>query len=168
MHRSAAISACGRYRYRLDREWDPERGRIYVCLINPSTADASEDDATLRGLVARSKKLGFGSVAVWNAFAIRSSNPADIYAADDPVGPQNDEYTKAILSECRERNAQCLVGWSRHGKHLARADWIVSTANTLGVSLSCLAVNADGSPRHPLYVKHDAPLIRWLGQTDTG
>lgn len=161
MNRSAAVSICGNFRYRLDREWDSERGRLYAGLINPSTADANEDDATLRGLIARAKKLGFGSVVVWNAFAIRSPNPRDIYFSDDPVGPQNDEYIKAILSECKDRDAPCLVGWSSHGKHLGRAGWITSTANTLGVSLQCVAINADGSPRHPLYVKHDSPLLKW-------
>lgn len=161
MNRTATISACGFYRYRLDREWDRGLGNLYAGLINPSTADAYEDDATVRGLVARAKKLGFGSLTIWNAFAVRSSNPADIYQHTDPVGPLNNHFIKEILEECKSGDAACFVGWSHHGNHLGRADKIVSLAKEVGVPLYCVGVNADGSPRHPLYVRHDAVLTLW-------
>jgi hypothetical protein len=32
-----------------------------------------------------------------------------------------------------------------------------------GIGLKCFAVNADGSPKHPLYVRRDAALIDYPG-----
>ena len=33
-----------------------------------------------------------------------------------------------------------------------------------GIALRCFAVNADGSPKHPLYVRRDAVLIDYPGR----
>ena len=52
---SAVISDCGAYRYRLDRDVDPLLGGpVYAFFgVNPSTADADIDVATVR------KRRGF-------------------------------------------------------------------------------------------------------------
>ena len=50
---SAIISACGTYRYRLEREGRGD-GATAVIMVNPSTADATLDDPTIR------KLRGFG------------------------------------------------------------------------------------------------------------
>lgn len=45
---SAILSACGKYRYRLEREVGMG-GPVYAYFgVNPSTADGSIDDATVR------------------------------------------------------------------------------------------------------------------------
>ena len=40
----AAFSACGHYRWWLQRLWAPERPRVLVVGLNPSRADAQRDD----------------------------------------------------------------------------------------------------------------------------
>lgn len=53
---TAIISPCGKYRYRLDRSV-ADSGPVYAFFgVNPSTADASIDDATVRkwrGFISR-------------------------------------------------------------------------------------------------------------------
>lgn len=69
--RSAWISSCGRYRYSLTRDWkregDFDRTCVFV-ILNPSTADGSVDDPTIRKCI--SEVVGFSLSAsglVWVA-----------------------------------------------------------------------------------------------------
>ena len=39
--------------------------------------------------------------------------------------------------------------------------WDGGTTNRAGARLWCLGTNADGSPKHPLYVRADQGLARW-------
>lgn len=48
----AVISDCGQYRYALSRGgWMGGKGTVLFVMLNPSTADASEDDPTIRRCV---------------------------------------------------------------------------------------------------------------------
>lgn len=44
----ATISECGKYRYRLWRVWDESLPTCCFVMLNPSKADATEDDPTIR------------------------------------------------------------------------------------------------------------------------
>lgn len=57
---SAIISACGRYRYRLERQFDgaSESGVVAFIMVNPSTADAEQDDPTIRRCITFAKRQG--------------------------------------------------------------------------------------------------------------
>ena len=60
---SAVISPCGRYRYRLERD-GPGEGRTVIIMVNPSTADAETDDATIRKLKGFGARNGWGRIIV--------------------------------------------------------------------------------------------------------
>ena len=45
---NAVISDCGLYRYKLSRHWEQGLQRLVFIGLNPSTADAIEDDPTVR------------------------------------------------------------------------------------------------------------------------
>jgi hypothetical protein len=154
---SAIISDCGQYRYRLTREVDPfEMRALLWIMLNPSTADASIDDPTIRRLKGFTKHWGCGSFSVVNAYALRSKSPKDLWRASDPVGPDNDTW---IAGECKKYDT-VVVAWGAH----ARPERISKLREILRASrqVMCLGVTASGAPKHPLYLPYETPLIEWL------
>src|SRR5579859_5937119 len=100
MRAGATFSACRTYRYRLWRSWEPRGSRCVFVGLNPSTADESTDDATIRKCVGFAKRWGFGAIEVVNLFAyagVRSTDPRSLLGVSDPVGPDNDGTMDAAL-----------------------------------------------------------------------
>lgn len=148
----AVISDCGRYRYRLTRRWGEGPACGFI-MLNPSTADAETDDPTIRRCISFAKREGCGGLVVVNLYAFRATKPADLWAIDpqDRIGgPQAEiEFHRAI------HEAEIMIAaW---GADTKRAEhWIVER---FGSSLMCLGKTKQGHPRHPLYVRGDAPLV---------
>jgi hypothetical protein len=155
MQGEALFSPCGAYRYWLSRSWDPGRAPLALVMLNPSTADAKWNDPTIRRCIAFAARDGFGGVEVMNLFAFRATAPADLKAAADPVGPDNDRHLRDLFA----RHASVLIAWGTHGAYRARADTVVRLAADLGTDLTCLGLSAHGQPRHPLYVKGDRKFL---------
>lgn len=150
----ALVSPCGLYRYWLTRTWDQSRPPACFVMLNPSTADAERDDPTVRRCVGFAKRWGWGGLAVVNLFAFRATSPKDLKRAQEPVGPDNDRH----LLEFARRAGVAVAAWGAHGAHLGRAREVVALLRGAGVALHCLGTTADGSPRHPLYVRADRAL----------
>lgn len=89
---TAGISECGTYRYWLCREWSPGLDSLVWLMLNPSTADATQDDPTIRRCMGFARRWGYGGITVVNLYAYRATNPRDLLTAADPVGPENDRY----------------------------------------------------------------------------
>lgn len=151
--RSAHIE--GRYRYSLRRRWAEGAPMLWV-MLNPSTADAETDDATMRRVIAFSKRFGAPACRVVNLFALRSRNPSDLLAAEDPVGPRNDEFlSEAILTS---RGGPICAWGAVHPK----LRWRLKQAwgFLCGSDVYCLGTTKTGDPRHPLYLRADARMVR--------
>lgn len=153
---SAVISECGKYRYVLRRSL----GSIFrwykpflFVMLNPSTADASEDDPTIRRCIDFAKREGYTHLNVVNLFALRSTDPKELRYHDDPVGPENDRY---IEEEIRQHSygAVCAA-WGAHAFAKERAEWFLSNY----APVFCLGQTQDGMPKHPLYLRKDTPLV---------
>lgn len=154
---SAIISECGKYRYRLEREIGDGPAVAWI-MVNPSTADADTDDATIRKVIGFSRRLGFGRVIVGNLFALRATDVRELARATDPVGPQNAEY----LEQIRNADATVIVAWGPTAKQppaWRNRRWRTATAKF--TNLMCLGTAKDGHPRHPLMLAYDTPLIPW-------
>lgn len=83
-----------------------------------------------------------------NLFSWIDTDPAAMKAAAEPVGPRNDRHLKA-----RAADADLIVAvWGSHGSHLGR-DQVVK--RIFKGRLHALAINKDGSPSHPLYLRKD-------------
>lgn len=132
------------YRYSLWREWIGGSGYAMFVGLNPSTADESNDDPTIRRCVAYAKAWGFAALCMTNLFAYRATKPADMMAATDPVGPEND----ARLLELSGGAGIVLAAWGAHGRFMGR-DFAV---RKFFPALHCLALTQNGSPGHPLYL----------------
>jgi len=156
VRKGAALSTCGTYRYALLREWDPALPRAVFVLLNPSTADAEVDDPTLRRGVGFARAWGYGAVAYVNLFAYRATDPAEMRAAEDPVGPENDSH---ILQQARMADIVVLA-WGAHaalhGRDRRVLDYLEPRFN-----LYCLGRTKAGHPRHPLYLPGDTKPEPW-------
>lgn len=153
----AVISADGLYRYELHRSWGAGPVVEFI-MLNPSTADAEVDDATIRRCIGFAKQWGYGALVVRNLYAYRATDPGELVNIEDPVGPENREYLG------RDGADRTIAAW---GAHPAADGWwsgypfgwqrhVIKRRR-----LYCLGINANGSPKHPLYVPADRALTRW-------
>lgn len=154
---TAMFSTCRTWRYCLVRVWDDlnDKGVVFIGL-NPSTADEDLDDPTIRRCVGFAKRLGAGRLVMLNMFAYRTTWPHLLVQAPDPVGPQNDQVIKFLAGG---KNIT-IAAWGIHGRIQARDLQI----KKLVPDLYCLGTTKNGDPRHPLYLRADAPLIKWEGR----
>jgi hypothetical protein len=85
--------------------------------LNPSTADEIDDDPTIRRCIAFAKSWGYGGLYMANLFAFRATEPADLFAANDPIGSGNDEW----LCNLSKDAGVVVAAWGNHGSHLGRS-----------------------------------------------
>ena len=141
----AVFDRTGRYRYRLWRRWAPGRQVLFV-MLNPSTADETTNDPTIRRCAGFARSWGFASLAVVNLFALRATDPARLRAARDPVGCDNDRHIAAAAAAAHA----VVVAWGMHGDlHARDRDVLALLAQHRP---RCLGLTRDGHPRHPLYL----------------
>lgn len=151
--RSAVLSPCRTYRYTLTRIWDGTLPILAVIGLNPSIADETVDDPTIRRCVTYARDWGFGGIVMLNLFAFRSTDPVAMKrahaAGQDVIGPDN---TASILAECRGRTV--LMAWGVHGR-LANRDMVLTAllrTNGQAGNIVCLGLTKDRAPKHPLYL----------------
>lgn len=157
---SAAIfSPDERFRYVLTREWDPSCEKLVVVGLNPSTATAQLDDPTIRRCIGFAKREGFGGLAMLNLFAYRATDPDRLTRAltcgENIVGELNDSILKLYSNEGRI----VLAAWGAGGVLCGRGAEVARNLRSAGADVRCLGVTkGSGDPRHPLYVRADAPF----------
>jgi hypothetical protein len=153
--RSATFSPCRTWRYALERQWG-DRPALMVVGLNPSTADETHDDPTVRRCIDFARRWGFGRLVMANLFAFRATDPDVMRAAADPVGAEND----GRLLERAADAGMVLAAWGVHGGHLDRD----RAALPLLGKAWCLGETKAGFPRHPLYMRADSVPRRYGGR----
>lgn len=160
MEKSAVLD--GAYRYRLVRRWGKPTPypMPYVCwvMLNPSTADAEIDDATIRRCLVFSDAWGYGALEVVNLFALRSTDPRALAQADDPVGPRNDAM---IMAAATPAEALVVCAWGTGGGLHARDQAVLRSLRDRFVRLHYLSLTKGGHPGHPLYLPKDSRPKPW-------
>lgn len=155
--RGATFSDSQRYRFTLRRAWGSGPLVAFVGL-NPSTADATEDDATIRRCVRFAKDWGYDALVMLNLFAYRARDPKQLLEVDDPIGVGNDEVLAAVSLQA----SLVIAAWGAFP--LAR-DRAHRAYDLLGPDVCVLGRTKDGHPRHPLYMPADAVPLGGLFQT---
>lgn len=152
---TAVFSADRTHRYRLDRTLGPGPAVLWV-MLNPSTADTSRNDPTVRRVLGFSRVWGFGRVAICNLHSLRATDPRALDGVVDYTSHLGDDYLRAARADA----AQVVVGWGSLGIRWPRR--VAHVCSLLGPDLWCLGRTARGTqPRHPLYVAGHVPLQRW-------
>lgn len=169
MQTDAVISDCGRYRYRLTRKWG-EGKRCGFVMLNPSTADAEQDDPTIRRCMGFARAWGCTELVVVNLFAFRATEPKDMLAADDPVGPNNMDHVKwaaEMVAGAGDRYGMPPAGpmvcaWGAHGSFVGQDATVRGWIEAKCVTPMALAFTKQGQPRHPLYLKSDLQPVPFV------
>ncbi len=158
---TAYFSTCRTWRYSLTREiTDPqfgcldedERGGTVTFVgLNPSTADETADDPTIRRCVRFAREWGFDRLKMVNLYAYRATDPAVLWEAQksgvDIVGPENDH----VLSLVFGGSDRTIAAWGA----LAHPDRVAEIMAWPLRPRWALGFTKDRRPRHPLYVRAD-------------
>jgi len=109
--KGAILSRDRQYRYLLWRQWDNNKSTCVFIGLNPSTADETEDDPTLRRCVNFSKQWGYGKYVMVNLFAYRATNPHELKKQDKPIGYRNNQIIK---EQCSQADL-IVAAWGNQG-----------------------------------------------------
>lgn len=140
----ASLSPCGKYRFQLWRIWDKSKPLVLWIMHNPSTADETNNDPTIRRLIGFTKYWGYGGFYVGNLFPYRATDPKELLGKSfEEIAPlENIRHTN-------EMKSKCSLFVLAYGNPIIKdaipeffdADWMA------------LKVTKDKNPSHPLYLK---------------
>lgn len=150
----AIFSDCRTWRYELTRDTGSGAGLCAFIGLNPSTADETQDDPTIRRCIRYTRDWGYARFKMLNVYAYRSTDPSGLLAVADPIGPDNDETIDRV---CGMADLVVCV-WGAFSSSIlrpARVERVLDIVIQSGQKPYCLGTTKNGLPRHPLYVKAD-------------
>ena len=139
-------------------------------MLNPSTADATVDDPTIRKCIGFSRRWRCGVFRVVNLFAFRTTNPGCLKSVADPVGPENLRWILRSVDAAegsRERST-VVCAWGVHGAHQNQDVAILGLLKRRTIRLVALGRTKDGYPRHPLYAPYSSRRVPFGHVSQTG
>lgn len=142
--------------------------RVVFLMLNPSTADAFDDDRTVAKCSLFARSWGAHIIEVVNLFALRSTDPSALRKC--AAGYRGDDASNnAAITAGACRGAAFVIGaYGKHGLlgercfhvHAMLRDFFAAHPGSRPM-FRCLGTNNDGTPRHPLYLKNDTQLQEW-------
>lgn len=147
--RNGAIIS-GNYRHILWRRWS-EGPVVGFIMLNPSTADGTEDDPTVRKCMGFAWRWGMSGIVIGNVFQYRATKRSDLWKAPDPVGPRANEY----LSKVMRSSSMLVAAWGVLDHPRATSIRRRFRLHHIG------PLTKNGSPRHPLYLSYSEELHPW-------
>jgi hypothetical protein len=148
--KSAVISEDNNYRYQLSRIWDESKPAVLFIMLNPSIADASIDDPTIRRCINFAKSWGYGGLYVGNLYAYRSTDPKALKYVENPVGDDNICHIQSLVTLVDK----VIYAWGNNQKE---PEWLQSIVETP----YCIELSKKRVPKHPLYLKGDLQPIQY-------
>jgi hypothetical protein len=154
--RTARLSDDGKYRWILRRYWGgnyPKTTATFI-MLNPSTANATHDDPTVRRCIRYAQDWGCHGLSIVNLYAYRATKPVHLWQADDPVGAGNNRYITAEV----DRATIAVAAWGT----LAKPQRVKEVLALPGMDrLHVLGLTKHGHPRHPLYIRAGVTPQPW-------
>ncbi len=150
----AIFSEDRKYRYALWRVWSAIRPLLLLIGLNPSGANEIRNDPTITRGMVRADRTGFGGFLMANLYGYVSTDPNALLKAGDFIGELTDHYLKQMIA----MSGRQLCGWGSFKPVVKRAPVVLAMIK----EPYCLGVNADGQPKHPLYVAYDMPMVKYI------
>ena len=147
MEYSAVISGCNRYRYKLTRTWDEDKGRVLFIMLNPSTANHIENDLTTIRCINFAEKWGYGGIMIGNIYPFRAKRPKDLkkWIDDDTISLESYSSNVSHVEEMAEQADLIVCAWGCNYKD-GTPDWIEELGDLFYLELC----KDDITPKHPL------------------
>lgn len=153
--RDARFTKSGR-RFLLTRRWVADEATPFVlfCMLNPSTANATTDDPTIRKCMAFARSWGYGALRVVNLYDYVTASPKELKVWAEKYEAINarrhhEEHALDLIGIQSETADLTVCAWGAFGKEFA------ARARVVYPYLSrphALRVTKDGHPGHPLYL----------------
>lgn len=158
---TAVFSSCGTFRFSLTRELGGDRACVFLG-ANPSKANATENDPTIRKDIGYAERWGCGRLIKVNVAAYVATDPDDMYAAakagiDVYGGADNDRAILESIIAVRESRGLFVVA-SGNIIPLERLYPVIARIEAEGVTPWCLGTNQNHTPKHELYLGWETPL----------
>ncbi len=141
------------HRYVLIREWDLNKPSLMFVSLNPSTADETKNDPTVRRCIGFAERWGFGKLFMMNMFAFRATLPTDLFNSENPIGDKNDYWLKKIAKKADK----IVLAYGNHGDFKGRHIKILKLID----NPYCIKKSKTGMPTHPLYLKYTKKPIKY-------
>lgn len=147
----AAFTEDGKHRICLSRIWDDTKPKVMFIGLNPSTANATSDDPTIRRVKLMAKAWGYGGIYMMNLFTYISTDPKALNKQFGNVF-KADTWLITIADRCDK----IIFAWGNFNV-LGRDKQVAE----LFPEAYALYINKNGSPKHPLYCKSDIQPVKY-------
>ena len=148
LHKTAVISRCEKYRYKLTRTWDEDKGKVLFIMLNPSTANHIKNDLTTIRCINFAEKWGYGGIMIGNIYPFRAKRPKDLRKWLNTSNNGLWEHREGNIDAVHQMAEQAdliVCAWGCNYKE-GIPDWV----DKLG-RLHYLELCDDGiTPKHPL------------------
>ena len=155
--KGAIFSEDRKYRYALWRVWSNAKPILLQICLNPSDANEFKNYPTITRGIVRADRTGFGGFLMGNLYAYVSTIPKVLLGNGNFVGEFTDYYLKQMIAMSKLQ----LCGWGSFPPVFKRATIVLAMIK----EPYCLGVNADGQPKHPLYIGYDTPMVKYREPT---
>jgi hypothetical protein len=163
-----AGGAESQFRYTLSRVWGtatpdlfnqqpfPDRSGQHALFImlNPSIADAFQDDPTVAKCMRLARRWGYEGVEVRNIFALRSTDPNGLRVCkargEDPVGGTVND-TAIMSAVLNPRTGIIIAAWGNDGSISGRSQIVRGMLRQTGRIVYAFSISKKNEPEHPLY-----------------
>ena len=148
LHKTAVISRCEKYRYKLTRTWDEDKKKVLFIMLNPSTANHVQNDLTTIRCINFAEKWGYGGIMIGNIYPFRAKRPKDlrkwlnefIYSDGHGATKTNETHVK----EMAEQADMIVCAWGCN--HPGVPEWVEELGDLFYLELC----KDDITPKHPL------------------
>lgn len=154
MIEGANFSIGGDHRYSLWRIWNNSKPKVIFIGLNPSTANESVDDPTIRKVKKFANDWGYGGVHMMNLFTQVTPYPNELRLHDDDQIIQN---RNRVIALAEQENIKLIVfAWGNFKEATEQGRYFADCLNGY-----CLGQNKNGSPKHPLYIHSKTQPIKF-------
>lgn len=162
----ASLSDDKRHRFLLTRKWKTQKEERYILglygevlwiLLNPSNANDTIDDPTIKKIVTFTDRMGFTSLSVVNLYSYISSSPAVLW--NEQTREERKDLNFAYIKAAADKATRIMFTWGDY-----------QVAHTMGAKITamllangnrifyCLGKNVNGSPKHPVRLSYSTQV----------